>query len=142
MTSNGEANTLNAPTKRLPAIHPLPISSASETEIHKVFTKRVRSYCTKEIREFAECAKANMFLVNFTCHDQKVAMNTCFKRHGTLDERDRAREEWFANKLQESRATLQTFPSAPVKDNPTSPYNNRQHNKQLNRSDTREGFSQ
>ena len=44
-----------------------------------------------------------MISVNFTCQDQKLAMNSCLRSHGTMDEQDRAREEWFATRLQKKR---------------------------------------
>ena len=53
--------------------------------------------------EFAECAKGHMVSVNFTCRDQKLAMNSCFRKNGTLAEQDRAREEWFATRVQKKR---------------------------------------
>jgi hypothetical protein len=49
-------------------------------------------------KEFAECAKIHPILVSYTCRTQKSAMNTCLRAHGTLAERDRAREAWFEAK--------------------------------------------
>src|ERR1700743_2001502 len=54
-------------------------------------------------KDFAICAKEHMFSVNFTCRDQKLAMNSCFRKNGTLAEQDRAREEWFATRLQKKK---------------------------------------
>jgi Cytochrome c oxidase biogenesis protein Cmc1 like len=44
-----------------------------------------------------------MISVNFTCSNQKLAMNSCLRKYGTMDERDRAREEWFATRVQKKR---------------------------------------
>jgi Cytochrome c oxidase biogenesis protein Cmc1 like len=51
--------------------------------------------------EFALCAKEHYISVGYTCRDHKKAMNTCLRKHGTVDERDRARDEWFENKRRE-----------------------------------------
>lgn len=40
-----------------------------------------------------------MVSVNFTCSDQKLAMNSCLRKYGTMAEHDKAREEWFANRV-------------------------------------------
>lgn len=44
-----------------------------------------------------------MVSVNFTCRDQKLAMNSCLRKNGTMAEQDRAREEWFATRLQKKK---------------------------------------
>jgi COX assembly protein 1 len=90
---------------------------------------------------FAECAKENMWLVNYTCYDLKMAMNTCLRKFGTLEERDRAREEWFAKKLGRAKEAQAKPTEAPrpaeaprsVKEVPKYP-------EHWGRPETREGF--
>lgn len=48
------------------------------------------------ITEFALCAKAHTVTVNFTCSDEKLSMNQCLRRYGTMEEEDQARNEWFS----------------------------------------------
>jgi COX assembly protein 1 len=54
-------------------------------------------------KDFAACAREHMVSVNFTCRDQKLAMNSCLRKNGTMAEQDRAREEWFATRLQKKK---------------------------------------
>src|ERR1700753_339939 len=51
--------------------------------------------------EFALCAKAHYVTAGYSCRNQKIAMNTCLRNHGTIEERDRARHDWFDNKRKE-----------------------------------------
>ena len=41
--------------------------------------------------------------MSWACRDQKQAMQDCMIRHATLEEQDRAREEWFATRLDRAR---------------------------------------
>jgi hypothetical protein len=44
---------------------------------------------------FATCASQHMVTVGYYCKGKKIEMNNCFRKHGTLEAKDRAREEWF-----------------------------------------------
>ncbi|KAL8683404.1 MAG: hypothetical protein Q9186_000666 [Xanthomendoza sp. 1 TL-2023] len=57
--------------------NPIPLSASQESQVRELYYKRVREYCTDEIRDFAACA-----------------MNRTFS--ATWEEQDAAREEWFA----------------------------------------------
>jgi COX assembly protein 1 len=137
--------------------HPVPVSARSEHEILLIYNRRVREKCRSQLKGvsffseqrrpantkpgFAECAKENMWLVNYTCHDLKMAMNTCLRKHGTLEERDHAREEWFAKKLGRAKEAQAKAVEAArpvealrsVKDVPKYP-------EHWGRPETREGF--
>jgi hypothetical protein len=147
----------------LPFGHPVPVSARSEHEILLVYNRRVRDQCRPQLKGvyflsclsrgalltdmnppgFAECAKENMWLVNYTCYDLKIAMNTCLRKHGTLEERDRAREEWFAKKLGRAKEAESKAAEAPrlaevprpAKDSPKVVYPER-----WGTPETREGF--
>jgi hypothetical protein len=36
-----------------------------------------------------------MITVGYYCKGKKLEMNNCFRTHGTMEAKDRAREEWF-----------------------------------------------
>jgi hypothetical protein len=78
-----------------------------------------------------------MILVNFTCHEQKLAMNACLRKHGTLAERDRAREEWFSNKMQRVK---EADPKGPETQNDPKNATNSLYPERWGRPETREGF--
>jgi len=121
----------------LPFRHPVPVSARSEHEILLIYNRRVRDQCHPQLKGFAECAKENMWLVNYKCYDLKIAMNTCLRKHGTLEERDRAREEWFAKKsrrTQDAESKTAEVPG-PAKDAPKVVDPER-----WGRPETREGF--
>ena len=80
--------------------------------------------------------------MNYTCYDLKMAMNSCLRTKGTLEERDRAREEWFAKKLARTREAQQAKAvdvaqpvedARPAKELPRYPAH-------WGRPETREGF--
>lgn len=49
------------------------------------------------------CAKGRTVSMAWACRDQKSAMQTCMARYATLEEQDKAREEWFATRLDRAR---------------------------------------
>ncbi|KAI9855837.1 MAG: hypothetical protein M1824_005826 [Vezdaea acicularis] len=52
---------------------------------------------------FAECAINRTVSATWACRTQRLAMNACMVQHATRDEEDRAREEWFATRLERRR---------------------------------------
>jgi hypothetical protein len=136
--------------------HPVPVSARSEHEILLIYNRRVRDQCRPQLKgvclsaaqrsadttpAFAECAKENMWLVNYTCYDLKMAMNTCLRKHGTLEERDRAREEWFAKKLARAREAQSKAVEAPRPVEDSRPAKESlKYPEHWGRPETREGF--
>ncbi|KAL2820706.1 cytochrome c oxidase biogenesis protein Cmc1 like-domain-containing protein [Aspergillus granulosus] len=76
--------------------NPIPLSAAQETEVKKLYYKRVRALCAPEIKAFAECAVNRTVTATWVCRTQRLAMNSCMVAHAKPEEEDRAREEWFA----------------------------------------------
>ncbi|KAF3309042.1 hypothetical protein TWF173_011475 [Orbilia oligospora] len=65
----------------LPSSNPLPLSSAQESQVRDQYYANVRAICAEEIRRYAECARGRTF---------------------SMEEQDRAREEWFRKKLEKA----------------------------------------
>ncbi|KAI1852057.1 hypothetical protein JX265_008138 [Neoarthrinium moseri] len=84
----------------MPSRNPLPLSASQEAQVREVFNARVRRACADEIKE---CAKAHTFTVSFACRSLTLAMNGCMMAHATQAEHDRAREEWFAGRVERAR---------------------------------------
>ncbi|KAL8702367.1 MAG: hypothetical protein Q9224_000014 [Gallowayella concinna] len=76
--------------------NPIPLSASQESQVRELYYKRVREYCTDEIRDFAACAMNRTFSATWVCRQQRLAMKNCMKSHATQEEQDAAREEWFA----------------------------------------------
>jgi COX assembly protein 1 len=53
-----------------------------------------------QVIDFAICAREHTFTSTFTCRPQQRVMNSCMMAFATLEEQDRAREEWFATRDQ------------------------------------------
>ncbi|KIW02192.1 uncharacterized protein PV09_06349 [Verruconis gallopava] len=84
----------------IPSRAPLPLSASQEQQVRDIYHKRVRAKCADEIKEFAMCARQHSFLATFSCKEAQRIMNSCMMRYATLEEQDRAREEWFATRDQ------------------------------------------
>ncbi|KAK7985371.1 hypothetical protein PG988_002993 [Apiospora saccharicola] len=52
---------------------------------------------------FAECARNRTFTIPFACRKMSHQMNSCMMAHATQAEHDRAREEWFATRMERAR---------------------------------------
>ncbi|RPA83714.1 hypothetical protein BJ508DRAFT_413370 [Ascobolus immersus RN42] len=78
---------------------PLPLSAAQEQQVRNTYYANVRSYCAKEIKEFADCARGKTLTSTFWCREQNNAMNRCMVSHATPEEFDKAREQWFQEQL-------------------------------------------
>lgn len=101
--------------------NPIPLSSSQEAQVRELYHKRVRGYCSDEIRgtpllcpnplvyeltgnaEFASCALNRTFSATWVCRQQRLAMNNCMISHATQQEQDAAREEWFATRDERKR---------------------------------------
>jgi COX assembly mitochondrial protein 1 len=55
------------------------------------------------ITAFADCARTRTLTVTFACRDLSRAMNACMAAYATQAEHDRAREEWFAGRMERAR---------------------------------------
>jgi COX assembly protein 1 len=64
-------------------------------------SKRFAANCPSA---FAACALGRTFTVSYACRAENRVMNNCMMVHATQDERDAAREEWFAMRLERQRA--------------------------------------
>ncbi|KAI5287807.1 hypothetical protein KEM54_005719 [Ascosphaera aggregata] len=82
---------------------PMPLSAFQESEVQKVYHKRVRDQCAEEIKAFAECAMNRTVTATWICRDKRLAMNSCMLSHASREEEDRAREQWFAEKEEKRR---------------------------------------
>lgn len=99
----------------LPSRNPLPLAPAQEAEISELYYKRVRDFCSSQIRgdftiyhtyfacqlildnsDFAHCAAGRTVSSAWACRTQRLAMKSCMAGRATLEEQDAAREEWFA----------------------------------------------
>ncbi|KAK4101596.1 hypothetical protein N658DRAFT_448639, partial [Parathielavia hyrcaniae] len=87
----------------MPSRNPLPLSASQEAQVRDIFYARVRQRCAPEIKAFADCAMGRTFSAPFACRETHRLMNGCMKAHATQEERDAAREEWFAQRLQRAR---------------------------------------
>ncbi|PHH61440.1 hypothetical protein CDD81_348 [Ophiocordyceps australis] len=87
----------------VPSPNPLPLSASQEAQVRDIFYARVRQRCAQEIKEFAACARDRTFTVSFACRRQHRAMNGCMAANATQAERDAAREEWFALRMERQR---------------------------------------
>ncbi|KAH8173854.1 cytochrome c oxidase biogenesis protein cmc1 like domain-containing protein [Sarocladium implicatum] len=88
----------------VPSRNPLPLSASQEAQVRDIFHARVRKQCAEEIKAFAACALGRTFTVSYACRAENRVMNNCMMVHATQDERDAAREEWFAMRLERQRA--------------------------------------
>ena len=52
---------------------------------------------------FADCARDRTFSIPFACRALSRQMNHCMMGHATQAEHDRAREEWFAGRMERAR---------------------------------------
>ncbi|RYP04283.1 hypothetical protein DL764_004546 [Monosporascus ibericus] len=87
----------------MPSRNPLPLSASQEAQVREVFNARVRKLCADEIKAFADCARNRTFSIPFACRRLSTAMNGCMAAHATPEEHDRAREDWFATRLERAR---------------------------------------
>ncbi|KAI2641047.1 cytochrome c oxidase biogenesis protein Cmc1 like-domain-containing protein [Xylaria nigripes] len=87
----------------MPSRNPLPLSATQEAQVREIFNGRVRTHCAPEIKAFADCARNRTFSVAFACHALSRAMNSCMQEHATPEELDRAREDWFAARMERHR---------------------------------------
>ncbi|KAI1079065.1 cytochrome c oxidase biogenesis protein Cmc1 like-domain-containing protein [Whalleya microplaca] len=87
----------------MPSRNPLPLSASQEAQVREVFNARVRKLCADEIKAFADCARNRTFTIPFACRTLSRQMNGCMMAHATAAEHDRAREEWFAQRLVRAR---------------------------------------
>ncbi|KAK3693708.1 hypothetical protein B0T22DRAFT_436869 [Podospora appendiculata] len=87
----------------MPSSNPLPLSATQESQIRDIYYARVRSHCTEEIKAFAECAGGRTFSAPFACRGPLRVMNGCMKGHATPSEQDKAREDWFAQRMERQR---------------------------------------
>ncbi|KAI0023821.1 hypothetical protein F4780DRAFT_776445 [Xylariomycetidae sp. FL0641] len=92
----------------MPSRNPLPLSASQEAQVREVFNARVRNLCAAEIEAFAACARSRTLTIAFACRDASHAMNSCMLAHATPAEHDRAREEWFAQRLARARERERT----------------------------------
>ncbi|PQE18840.1 Cytochrome c oxidase biogenesis protein [Rutstroemia sp. NJR-2017a WRK4] len=92
--------TSEVPRLPMPSRNPLPLSASQEAQVQELYHSRVRSYCSAEIKD---CALGRTFTAPFKCRDQNRAMNNCMVTHATQSEKDAAREEWFATRLQRQK---------------------------------------
>ncbi|PHH82852.1 hypothetical protein CDD82_4585 [Ophiocordyceps australis] len=88
---------------QVPSSNPLPLSASQEAQVRDIFHARVRQRCAQEIQDFAACARDRTFTVSFACRKQHRAMNGCMAAHATQAERDAAREQWFALRMERQR---------------------------------------
>ncbi|KAH9994997.1 cytochrome c oxidase biogenesis protein Cmc1 like-domain-containing protein [Xylariaceae sp. FL0662B] len=87
----------------MPSHNPLPLSASQEAQVREVFHARVRKACADEIQAFAECARNRTVTIPFACRTLSRQMNGCMAAHATAAEHDRAREAWFAQRLERAR---------------------------------------
>ncbi|KAI0126599.1 hypothetical protein BJ170DRAFT_412708 [Xylariales sp. AK1849] len=87
----------------MPSRNPLPLSASQEAQVREVFNARVRGLCADEIKAFADCARNRTFSIPFACRTLSHNMNSCMLSHATQAEHDRAREEWFAGRMERAR---------------------------------------
>ena len=52
---------------------------------------------------FADCARGRLLSTAFACRALSTAMNGCMAAHATAAEHDRAREDWFAQRMVRAR---------------------------------------
>ncbi|KAJ9214178.1 hypothetical protein DTO166G4_4235 [Paecilomyces variotii] len=102
-TSASQGTTPNAPGPQLNLRNPVPLSAAQEQQVKELYHKRVRGYCAKEIKEFAQCAVNRTVTATWVCRQQRLAMNACMLEHAKPEEEDRAREEWFLKREERRR---------------------------------------
>ncbi|KAI3324815.1 hypothetical protein HD806DRAFT_534276 [Xylariaceae sp. AK1471] len=105
MAPGGEVSSSKGEEERLPmpSRNPLPLSASQEAQVREVFNARVRGLCADEIKAFAECARNRTFSIPFACRALSHAMNNCMLAHATPEEHDRAREDWFAQRMMRAR---------------------------------------
>ncbi|KAJ9199372.1 hypothetical protein DTO164E3_4684 [Paecilomyces variotii] len=101
--SASQGTTPNAPGPQLNLRNPVPLSAAQEQQVKELYHKRVRGYCAKEIKEFAQCAVNRTVTATWVCRQQRLAMNACMLEHAKPEEEDRAREEWFLKREERRR---------------------------------------
>ncbi|KAJ9232402.1 hypothetical protein DTO169E5_7526 [Paecilomyces variotii] len=101
--STSQGTTPNAPGPQLNLRNPVPLSAAQEQQVKELYHKRVRGYCAKEIKEFAQCAVNRTVTATWVCRQQRLAMNACMLEHAKPEEEDRAREEWFLKREERRR---------------------------------------
>lgn len=53
--------------------------------------------------EFADCARGRTISATWKCREQQKAMNGCMVLHATPEEFDKAREQWFKQRLEKKR---------------------------------------
>ncbi|KAF2972528.1 hypothetical protein GQX73_g1168 [Xylaria multiplex] len=87
----------------IPSRNPLPLSASQEAQVREVFNARVRAHCADDIKAFADCARNRTFSIPFACRALSHAMNNCMLAHATPAEHDRAREDWFASRMERAR---------------------------------------
>ncbi|KAI8629660.1 hypothetical protein F5Y19DRAFT_73150 [Xylariaceae sp. FL1651] len=87
----------------MPSRNPLPLSASQEAQVREVFNARVRALCSDDIKAFADCARNRTFSIPFACRALSHAMNNCMLAHATPAEHDRAREDWFAARMERAR---------------------------------------
>ncbi|KAF2458092.1 cytochrome c oxidase biogenesis protein Cmc1 like-domain-containing protein, partial [Lineolata rhizophorae] len=87
----------------VPSRNPVPLSATQENEVRQTYYKRVRAQCADLIREYATCTTGRTITASWKCRQQRLAMNSCMLSKATLEEQDRAREEWFQTREQRKR---------------------------------------
>jgi COX assembly protein 1 len=96
--------TPQLPTSRQPKpITPLPLSASQEAQVRALYYANVRARCAPEIQQFAACALNRTITVTWMCRTQRLAMNSCMVAHATVEEEDRAREEWLRGREERRR---------------------------------------
>ncbi|KAI9805840.1 MAG: hypothetical protein M1825_000454 [Sarcosagium campestre] len=91
------------PSLSIPSRNPLPLSASQEQQVRDVYYARVRGHCAAEIKDFAACAINRTVSATWACRTQRLVMNACMMQHATVEEQDKAREEWFATRQQRRR---------------------------------------
>jgi COX assembly protein 1 len=84
-------------------INPLPLSASQEAQVRALYYANVRARCAPEIQQFAACALNRTITVTWMCRAQRLAMNSCMVAHATVEEEDRAREEWLRGREERRR---------------------------------------
>src|SRR3954452_3975097 len=82
---------------------PLPLSASQEAQVRALYYANVRARCAREIQQFAACALNRTITVTWMCRAQRLAMNSCMVAHATVEEEDRAREEWLRGREERRR---------------------------------------
>ncbi|KAI0538936.1 cytochrome c oxidase biogenesis protein Cmc1 like-domain-containing protein [Xylaria digitata] len=103
VSGNGKGGTAEDGRLLVPSRNPLPLSASQEAQVREVFNARVRAHCADDIKAFADCARNRTFSIPFACRALSHAMNNCMLAHATPAEHDRAREDWFASRMERAR---------------------------------------